>query len=490
METTKTSSGLDWVRPLIGLLVLASGLILGLSGRLITQPFYILLLVVGIVGVLAVVTNVERGIFVLLLMDYVRLREAAVLYNNAFTIFKPFVVFLVAMIVVRWIMRKEAPKGWYRGGILLLLYGIVIGISLLYSSNWSASYGGVFIYSRDVLIALLIILLVQRTSILRGAIWSLMIAGLLLGVINIYQYQTGTFTDPYWGFAQANFSQIVGSANAFRIGGPIGDPNFFALIMVPIIPMALERLLGEKRNILKALAGITLIICFVTVVLTYSRGAMIGVVALILVILVQRPERSIRNLLLLIVALGVVGFSFLPSNYVNRFSAAASVLTNLAKNGTGVGGIVEDTSITGRASEFLVSLQMFRDNPIFGVGKNNYPFQYLDYSYKIGLDPRLEQRTPHNLYLEVLAESGIVGIVVFGLVVGNMLMVPLNARRKLIRAGNKAEAAHMIQGISYAVIGVLVGSLFLQASYPRYFWIIFGLSLATLNVADNELADD
>ena len=45
---------------------------------------------------------------------------------------------------------------------------------------------------------------------------------------------------------------------------------------------------------------------------------------------------------------------------------------------------------------------MFGDYPIFGVGPGNYPLHYLDYSQEIGLDPRLEQREAHSLYLEAL----------------------------------------------------------------------------------------
>ncbi|MBC8508964.1 MAG: O-antigen ligase family protein, partial [Chloroflexi bacterium] len=63
---------------------------------------------------------------------------------------------------------------------------------------------------------------------------------------------------------------------------------------------------------------------------------------------------------------------------------------------------------------------MFRDNPIAGVGLDNYSVLYQSYSRQIGLDPRLQARDAHNLYLEVGAETGLLGLGVFSVLLVSM----------------------------------------------------------------------
>jgi O-antigen ligase len=62
----------------------------------------------------------------------------------------------------------------------------------------------------------------------------------------------------------------------------------------------------------------------------------------------------------------------------------------------------------------IIAVQMFLENPILGVGKRNYQALYVEYSSMLGLDPRLEDRQAHSLYLELAAEMGMLGLLSFG----------------------------------------------------------------------------
>ena len=48
------------------------------------------------------------------------------------------------------------------------------------------------------------------------------------------------------------------------------------------------------------------------------------------------------------------------------------------------------------------------------------------------------------------------------------------------------DYANITWALSVGLIGYLTGSLFLHLAYPRYFWLLIGLVLATKNVADYE----
>jgi hypothetical protein len=66
-----------------------------------------------------------------------------------------------------------------------------------------------------------------------------------------------------------------------------------------------------------------------------------------------------------------------------------------------------------RVGENLAALEMFRDHPVAGVGPDNFELRYPVYAQRVALDPRPEVRGAHSLYLESLAETGIIGTVAF-----------------------------------------------------------------------------
>jgi O-antigen ligase len=127
---------------------------------------------------------------------------------------------------------------------------------------------------------------------------------------------------------------------------------------------------------------------------------------------------------------------------------------------------------------------MFRDHPILGVGTGNYPLHYLDYSQQIGLDQRVQQRQPHSLYLEALAETGIIGATALLVVLWLALRGAWRARQRLAdRDGVLAE------GVFVALLSFLVAALFLHSTYPRYLWIFAGLAFVAGQLAREPVRD-
>jgi putative inorganic carbon (HCO3(-)) transporter len=113
---------------------------------------------------------------------------------------------------------------------------------------------------------------------------------------------------------------------------------------------------------------------------------------------------------------------------------------------------------------------MFVQHPIFGIGVNNFGFLIQDYNAD------LDVNQAHNLFLNIAAERGILGIVTF-------LFVAVMSFRALRAAWRKAPeftGRVLIAGISAAILGFLAHSLF-DVSYYDYrillmFWIVIGLA--------------
>ena len=330
---------------------------------------------------------------------------------------------------------------------------------------------------KDAVIAILLILSIQSKERLRVVAWGFLATGILLGTIGVIQYVTGSFTNDYWGLAESSLMNIVSGVEGYRIKGTYGDPNFFAQIMLVIVPIAMNRYMHEKNGWLKVLAAISLAVSFLTVIFTFSRGGFLALcVVLGLLVLLKKPPlvAVLSGILILLLLL-----PFLPVTYFDRIE---TILEYLPFSGEDVRS---EVSLRGRMSEYAVGFQMFLDNPVLGIGYENYAANYLDYSVKIGLDPRRTERSAHSLYLEVLAEQGLVGFLILGFLLYSAFSSLSKAREIYKRiAYNGYE--DLVIAFQIGFIGYLTAALFIHNAYPRNLWLLIGVSLAAQQAARNE----
>jgi putative inorganic carbon (hco3(-)) transporter len=374
---------------------------------------------------------------------------------------------------------REIQKGWGRAVLLVVAYGMVVFTSLLYAVNYSTAANTASDFAKNGVITILLVIIIQKRSTFRGALWMLVIAGIITGSISVIQYLTKTFTNPYWGLGQAKILNIVTGVEDFRVSGPIGDPNFYAQILVVIVPLAFHFMLSEKKLILRLLAAWSLAVCSLSIIFTFSRGGAVALGAVLVCLLIYR---KLRPLELILIALLIIGMAaFLPDQYSAR-------LLTIAQIGTGQTDVREEVSLRGRLSELLVSWQMFNDHPLIGVGVGNYPQYYQSYSRQVGLDPRTENREPHNLFLEVAAETGIIGLSIFFLVLYFSFRGIRQAWLTFKKTGINPYA-DMVAFYGIAFAGYLTAALFIHGAYPRYLWLLVGLALSLPQVAKNTLAE-
>jgi O-antigen ligase len=176
---------------------------------------------------------------------------------------------------------------------------------------------------------------------------------------------------------------------------------------------------------------------------------------------------------ILVIILGIVLFTIIPSSYYDRVLTIQDILPTQ----NGFINIKQDAAIQGRASENLTAWAMFVDNPLLGVGLNNFPILYQDYTKSIGLAPSNQQRRPHDLYLEVAAETGIIGLTIFMAIVVLAYRSIFTARKKLIEYGIR-DAANMVTGFAVAFTGYMLAAVFVHGAYPRYFYLLIGIAFA------------
>lgn len=351
------------------------------------------------------------------------------------------------------------------------VYGAYLATALastLWAHDVEAALSGVVALATNMAIAAVLVVAIRDERDVRWILGGLLTGAAVIAVLTTAQTVTGSFEQDFFGFARASVAHIEGDTDDVRAAGPFEDPNFFAQMMVSMVPLAATvALLRFDRRIRIAGALLTMLMA-VTVVLTFSRGALLALVA-IAGAMVYR-YRSNRMVVRAAIMLSILAFFALPSEYTARLTAVGDVLSG------GGAEQSDDPSLQGRSSEMRAAVLMFLDRPAGGVGYANYPELYLQYSPRIGLDTRREMREAHSLYLEIASETGILGFGVFtiGLALARARIV--RARRQLAAAGSEHNLL-MLDAIGLALVGFLVTSVFLHGAYPRLFWLLLGLAL-------------
>jgi O-antigen ligase len=307
-------------------------------------------------------------------------------------------------------------------------------------------------------------------------IWVMVGAGAMLATISGLQFTTGSFGTNFLGFGQSAVQNIAGQVDDIRISGPIGDPNFYAQLLVLLVPLALDRAFGEHRRLLRLAAWYAAAVMAASVVFTFSRGGLLALGLVVLLMLARRPVRW-RALAALGLA-AALAIPFLPDGYLDRLTALGQV------------GTVEsttDVSIRGRTAEAGAGWAMFMDNPLTGVGVGNYAGHYQEYARTSGIEVKRVDREPHNLFLEVAAETGIPGLAAFGAMIAGAVAAIVIARRRW-RAAGRAREADLAYAVGMALAGWLATSVFLHLDFARPWWLLLGLAFAMPRLAAGDAA--
>jgi colanic acid/amylovoran biosynthesis glycosyltransferase len=182
---------------------------------------------------------------------------------------------------------------------------------------------------------------------------------------------------------------------------------------------------------------------------------------------------------LTVAALALVTFLALPASVARRFDTLVQILP------TAEAPLHPDSSFQERKLLMTVAWVMFGSNPITGVGVGNYSARYEEYvdltssSARQYADPS-DLHFPHNLFLETAAETGVLGLALFGAVL-------VAAWRALHRAEHHRDefASTVAAAMRIALAGFLVSSVFLHLAYPRYLYLLFALA-ATLRLSEDD----
>lgn len=308
-----------------------------------------------------------------------------------------------------------------------------------------------------------------------AAINAVIAAGAVMGAIVLLQQALGATDNNFFGFGQLD-ATIVGEDGSTqrRLAGAIGETNRFAQVMAVLIPVSAAMALtstGPARVRYWIATGL------ITggMALAFSRGA---VVAMALAV----PFALMFNILKLRhVAIGGLAAALLMlalPHYGERVLSIGEVaVQTLGLTSSGFRNA--DGAARGRMTEMKSTALVFADNPVLGAGPGMAQVHYEEYAPIVGGKVRPGQRQAHNLYLQLAAETGILGLAVFLIIIVYAFAGLERARKRLAPRDPKLWGA--VCGMELALIIYLATSLFLHAAYIRYFWLLLGLCVVVSN---------
>ncbi len=233
-----------------------------------------------------------------------------------------------------------------------------------------------------------------------------------------------------YGYIQYFFNigpQAFIRAASLRVYGTFDQPNPYAGYINMTLAVALTLTLLGTTARTRILSGITTLLLVGVEILSQSRGGEIALaVVLLFVVTVGMPR--VRKL----IALGAVGALFAVAGYLAGV-LPAHILNPVLR----ILGLVQisftapsaqDYSTAERLAHWIAGINMFVTHPFTGVGIGNYPDAYAQYYITIFVN---SLGHAHNFYINMAAETGIIGLLAFLLFLGAIFVAGTRAFRAI-----------------------------------------------------------
>jgi len=288
----------------------------------------------------------------------------------------------------------------------------------------------------------------------------------------------------FWVWIHVPLALYSITHRGFGIGSFLADENDFAIAMNMAIPyafalLAVERGIGRRICLFGALG-----ILILATAATMSRGGFIGLAAVLFMLSLRLPRKLLSMTLVIVMIVGLVTLA--PSKY---WTEVRTISTSTDENDTGY----------KRLYLWKIAWRMFLDNPILGVGPANY--QYNNFFYEDEKETsrgyHIWGRVSHSVYFTLLPEYGIVGTVLFFIIV----IKGIRARRRALRTCRSQLAREdlspesrerirfyqqMLAGMDGVIFTFLVTGAFIAVLYYPHLWVLTAFTAVGLRLVETE----
>jgi len=296
---------------------------------------------------------------------------------------------------------------------------------------------------------------------IRNLIVFMALTGAIVGIDGIVQRITGL--DFVRGYNMMPPPRIRAS---FKFTG--GLSSWLTIMIFPFLSIFI---FYKNKKSVKILSGVLAIILISCLMMTFSKGAILGFfVALLTMLLFKaKNKKKIISILLICLLLFVVFVHFSPRHIKTSFMPSAPAFHD-------------------RAYMWKTAFNMISDRPLLGQGLNTFMANYKKFNPLEGHVYGSTVSYAHNCYLQIPAEIGIFGLIAFLGLIFAMIRDSLNIQRVI--KDSFLETVHL--GLFCGLLAFLIHSAFEVSLYSlrlaMIFWCSLGVLMAVSNLTDKNAA--
>jgi len=356
----------------------------------------------------------------------------------------PLLIFIIGIIIRRY---KPLPVNtldkWIIGWALLNIFLIPNSVDMMAAANFSRKF---------ISMVLLYFLLSRffdspdRFEQLKKVI---ILSTLLSVIIGIFSYMKGG--NPFSLYVDSNLLRTTGATGM--------DPNTYAVSLFLPMCFAVVCAIDSKYLSGRLFFSLAAAVIAAGVLITFSRSAFLVVALMICLALIIWYDKLTPFQWNIMIFAAIAGVFFLPDSIWERIASLGQMFSDK----------MQDVSLIRRSNYLKVGWNIFQQYPFLGAGPGNFAVlhaapDFQAYPSLIGV-----KRMPHNLYLQVISETGITGLIF-------MLGVSVCAIRSLIMEIKANDFyKNTAFGLLLTIFGVLSMGIFLHMLQSKFFWIILAL---------------
>ncbi len=481
--------------------VLAIGMLLfaGFLGLMLRWPD---------MGTLAVLFAIYSNISVLAMRSQkaVQLTAGPVDKNPRVAVVLAGLFFLLIVPLIFHLFIRKQKLIFDHGFILMLVLLVVYLTSSLFATDKRIVVSHMSGYVVEgLMLYFLITNVIRDASTVKRVTWTLLLAGNLMAGLSVFQKVTHTESNIYGGLAQVSSDfeldtsrQVVRNASVgpngeavgeVRAAGPIGETNRYGQILVVLLPLGVLRFVTESSRRLRAFALVSVALIFGALCLTLSRGSILAALA-VFVLMAGMRVLKVRQVVVAAVCIGL--FVVVAEPAVLSRMASLERLKGLFVRQPAAAE-TPDSSAVRRYVLNVATWHVFLDHPLLGVGPGQFSEHYSAvYGNRVGLIEQRKTYRGHNLYLETLAETGVIGLLSFLAMLFVIMRGLWKVRTRLMKT--RPDLAATAAALFLCLAAYAISAVFDHLAYQRYYWLLLAISSATIRIVQsmekNELSTE
>jgi len=266
-----------------------------------------------------------------------------------------------------------------------------------------------------------------------------------------YLYLVTSLSFAFFAIKGALFSWQT--SGQFRVYGPpdsfIEDNNALGLALNMSLPMFYFLARSEQNKWVRYLFHLSFFCGIIAALLTYSRGALLGLMVVLTMLALRSKHKFVATFLLIVCAWGVLAFA--PGKWMDRM-------------GNFFHGNL-DNSAELRLNAWQFAFELAKHYPITGGGLKTFtPELYHRFT------PQLDFAGPHSIYFQTLGEHGFVGLALFLTLLISCLLGLRSLRRKARVLASTQWIVPYTHMFEIGLLAFMISGAFLELAYFDLFY--------------------